>query len=61
MNDIPLTIKEIQEGLLKKDFSAVNLVDAYLKRMLSMFQICLINLQKFAEKTHLIVLEFTLS
>jgi len=33
MNDIPLTIKEIQEGLLKKDFSAVNLVDAYLKRI----------------------------
>jgi len=29
----PLTIKETQEGLLKKDFSAVELVDAYLQKI----------------------------
>lgn len=31
--DLPLTIKETQEGLLKKKFSAVDLVDAYLTRI----------------------------
>ena len=30
---LPLTIKETQEGLLKKEFSAVELVDAYLNRI----------------------------
>ena len=33
MMDLPLTIKETQEGLLKKKFSAVELVDAYLARI----------------------------
>jgi aspartyl-tRNA(Asn)/glutamyl-tRNA(Gln) amidotransferase subunit A len=31
--DLPLTIKETQEGLLKKKFSAVELVDSYLGRI----------------------------
>ncbi|MBU0572071.1 Asp-tRNA(Asn)/Glu-tRNA(Gln) amidotransferase subunit GatA [Patescibacteria group bacterium] len=31
--EIPLTIKETQEGLIKKKFSAVQLVDAYLARI----------------------------
>lgn len=31
--NLPLTIKETQEGLLKKKFSAVELVDAYLARI----------------------------
>lgn len=31
--NIPLTIKETQEGLIKKKFSAVQLVDAYLARI----------------------------
>ena len=31
--DIPLTIKETQEGLLKKKFSAMELVDAYLGKI----------------------------
>lgn len=31
--NLPLTIKESQEGLLKKKFSAVDLVDAYLERI----------------------------
>lgn len=31
--DIPLTIKETQEGLIKKKFSAVELVNAYLDRI----------------------------
>lgn len=31
--ELPLTIKETQEGLLKKKFSAVELVDAYLNRI----------------------------
>ena len=31
--NIPLTITKIQEGLKKKDFSAVELVDAYLNRI----------------------------
>ncbi|KKQ91698.1 MAG: Glutamyl-tRNA(Gln) amidotransferase subunit A [Microgenomates group bacterium GW2011_GWC1_39_7b] len=30
---IPLTIKETQDGLIKKEFSAVQLVDAYLERI----------------------------
>ena len=29
----PLTIKETQEGLLKKEFSVVDLVDSYLERI----------------------------
>lgn len=33
MKNIPLTIKETQEGILKKDFSAVELVDMYLGRI----------------------------
>lgn len=33
MNNIPLTIKETQEGLKNKDFSAVELVDSYLERI----------------------------
>jgi len=33
MNDLPLTIAETQEGLKKKKFSAVELVDAYLARI----------------------------
>lgn len=33
--DLPLTIKETQEGLKKKKFSAVDLVDAYLARIKS--------------------------
>ena len=31
--DLPLTIKETKEGLLKKEFSAVELVDSYLERI----------------------------
>ena len=31
--ELPLTIKETQEGLTKKEFSAVELVDAYLERI----------------------------
>ena len=31
--EIPLTIKETQEGLLKGKFSAVSLVDSYLERI----------------------------
>jgi aspartyl-tRNA(Asn)/glutamyl-tRNA(Gln) amidotransferase subunit A len=31
--DLPLTIKETKEGLLKKEFSAVELVDGYLQRI----------------------------
>jgi aspartyl-tRNA(Asn)/glutamyl-tRNA(Gln) amidotransferase subunit A len=31
--NIPLTIKETQEGLVKKKFSAVQLVDTYLARI----------------------------
>lgn len=33
IDKIPKTIEETQEGLLKKDFSAVDLVDAYLKNI----------------------------
>ena len=33
MNKMPLTIKETQKGLLNKDFSAVELVDLYLKKI----------------------------
>jgi len=33
MNSIPLTIKETQEGLKSKKFSAVELVDAYLAQI----------------------------
>ena len=33
MKDIPLTIKETQEGLLKKKFSATELVDTYLGKI----------------------------
>jgi aspartyl-tRNA(Asn)/glutamyl-tRNA(Gln) amidotransferase subunit A len=33
MQDIPLTIKETQKGLLKKEFSAVELIDSYLERI----------------------------
>ena len=31
--NLPLTIKETREGLLKKEFSAVELVDEYLSRI----------------------------
>ncbi len=31
--NLPLTIKETQEGLVKKEFSAVDLVDGYLKKI----------------------------
>lgn len=31
--ELPLTIKETQEGLIKKEFSAVELIDAYLGRI----------------------------
>ena len=33
MNNIPLTIKETQEGLKSKKFSAVELVDSYLAQI----------------------------
>lgn len=33
MTSLPLTIREAQEGLLKKEFSAVELVDHYLERL----------------------------
>jgi aspartyl-tRNA(Asn)/glutamyl-tRNA(Gln) amidotransferase subunit A len=33
MNKLPLTIKETREGLIEKKFSAVELVDEYLKRI----------------------------
>ena len=33
MNNIPLTIKETQEGLKAKKFSAVELVDSYLAQI----------------------------
>jgi len=33
MKDIPLTIKKTQEGLLHKDFTAVDLVDSYLENI----------------------------
>lgn len=33
MNNLPLIIKETQEGLINKKFSAVELVDSYLARI----------------------------
>ena len=33
MTDLPLTIKETQEGLMDKKFSAVELVDSYLAKI----------------------------